>query len=91
MRKWHAVQVILSCGGDQYGHLDTLNVKIRPLYLILFTEQDGARSLVPISATKEALAPLANDPFMLDGSIQSYRHLKHQIYSLVMILSIVVE
>ena len=24
--------MILSCRGDQYGHLDTLNVKIRPLF-----------------------------------------------------------
>ena len=32
---------------------------------ILLTEQDVARSLVPILATKETLAPLANDPIML--------------------------
>ena len=37
-----------------------------------------ARSLVQILATKEALAPLANDPIMLGSLIQSYRHLKHQ-------------
>ena len=56
--------MILSCKEDQYGHLDTMNIKIRPLFYILLTEQDVARSLVPILATKEALAPLANDPIM---------------------------
>ena len=56
---------ILSCGGDQYGHLDTLNIKICPLFYILLTKQDIARSLVPILATKETLAPLANNPIML--------------------------
>ena len=70
--------MILSCGGDQYGHLDTLNIKIHPLFQILLTEQDVARSLVLILATKEALAPLANDPFMLGGLIRLYRHLKQQ-------------
>ena len=26
------MQMILSCRGDRYGHLDTLNVKIHPLF-----------------------------------------------------------
>ena len=54
------MKMILSCRGDQYGHLDTLNIKIRPLFQILLTKQDVARSLVPILATKEALMPFAN-------------------------------
>ena len=70
--------MILSYRGDHYGHLDTLNINIRPLFYILLTEQDVARTLVPILATKEALASLANDPIMLDWLIRSYRHLKHQ-------------
>ena len=70
--------MILSHGGDQYSHLDTLIIKICPLFQILLTEQDVARSLVPILATKEALVPLANDPIMLGWSIWSYRHLKRQ-------------
>ena len=28
-RHWHHLPMILSCRGDQYGCLDTLNVKIR--------------------------------------------------------------
>ena len=56
--------MMLSCGGDKYGHLDTLNIKIYPLFKILLTEQDVARPLVPILATKETLALLANDPIM---------------------------
>ena len=36
------------------------------------------RSLVPILATLEALAPLANNPAMSGRSIRSFRHLKHQ-------------
>ena len=70
--------MILSCQGDLYGCLDTLNVKIRPLFQILLTEQDVGRSLAPILATKEALAPLANDPIKSGSLIQLYRHLKHQ-------------
>ena len=45
--------MILSCGGDQYGNLDTQNIKICLLFQILLTEQDVARSLVPIFATYE--------------------------------------
>jgi len=56
--------MILSCEGDHYSHLDTLNLKIFPLFQIILTEQDVARSLVPILVTKEALAPLTNDPIM---------------------------
>ena len=56
--------MILSFGGDPFGNNDTLNVKISLLFQILLTEQDVAISLVPILATKEALAPLANDPVM---------------------------
>ena len=55
---------------DWYGHLDTLNVKIRPLFQILLTEQDVARSLVPILATRELVAPLANNPIMLGRLIR---------------------
>jgi len=58
-RQWRHLQMILSCGGDQYSHLDTLNIKIRPLFQILLTEQDVTRCLVPILATKEVLTPFA--------------------------------
>ena len=34
--------------------------------------------LVPFLATREAVAPLANDLIMSGTSIQSFRHLKHQ-------------
>ena len=61
--------MILSCRGDQYGHLDTLNIKIHPLFQILLTEQDVARSLVLILATMDALALFANDPIMSVSSI----------------------
>ncbi len=37
-----------------------------------------ARSLVPILATREAVASLANDFIMSGTSIWSFRHLKHQ-------------
>ena len=33
--------MILSCLEDQYGRLHTLNVKICPLYEILWTEEGG--------------------------------------------------
>ena len=58
------MQMIISCWGDQYGCIDTLNIKIRPLVQILKTKQDVARSLVPILATREELASPANDPIM---------------------------
>ena len=56
--------MILSCGGDQYGHLDTMNVKIHPLFQDMSTEQAVVKSLVPILATRELVAPLASDPIM---------------------------
>ena len=34
--------------------------------------------LVPFLATREAVAPLANDPMMSGTLIRSFRHLKHQ-------------
>jgi len=34
--------------------------------------------LVPFLATREVVAPLANNPIMLDRSIQSFRHLELQ-------------
>ena len=37
-----------------------------------------ARSLVPILVTREAVAPLENDPIMSGRLIRSFRHLKHQ-------------
>ena len=30
--KWRHLEMILSCGRDQYGHLDTHNIKICPLF-----------------------------------------------------------
>ena len=38
--------------------------------------------LVPLLATKEALAPLASDLIMLARSIWSFRHLEHQTPSI---------
>ena len=37
-RQWHHLQMILLCWGDRYGHLETLNIKIRPLFQILLTQ-----------------------------------------------------
>ena len=37
-----------------------------------------ARSLVPILATRKLVAPLAINPIVSGGSIQLFRHLKHQ-------------
>ena len=51
--------------GRSIRTLDTLNIKIRLLFLIILTEQDVARYLIPISATNEALAPLTNAPIIL--------------------------
>ena len=82
-RHWQHLQMILLCKRDQYGHLDTLNVKICPLFQILLTEQDVARSLVPILATKETLAPLTNDPIMWKRLIESFRHLGCQNLSII--------
>ena len=82
-RKWRHLQVILSCGGDQYSHLDTLNIKIRPLFQILLTEHDVTRQYQNnffsfILNTQEALAPLANVSIISGRWIQSFRHLKCQ-------------
>ena len=41
-RHWGHLQMILSCIEDQYGRLDILNVKIRPLLKILETEEGAA-------------------------------------------------
>ena len=38
---------------------------------------------VPFLATKEVLAPLANDPIMLGRPIRSFRHLEHQNLSII--------
>ena len=72
------MQMIPSCQEDQYGCLDILNVKICPLVQILKTKQDVARSLVPILATRELVAPLATNPIMSERLILLLRHLKHQ-------------
>ena len=34
----HHLQIILPCWGDQYGCIDTLNIKIHPLFQILQAE-----------------------------------------------------
>ena len=70
--------MILSCQGDQYGCLDTFNIKSCPFFHILETEQDVARSLVLILATRELVMSLANDAIMSGRSIWLFRHLKHQ-------------
>ena len=38
---------------------------------------------VPFLATREAVAPLANDPFMLGRPIRSFRDLEHQNWSII--------
>ena len=70
--------MILACWRDQYGCLDTFNINICPLFQILKTKQDVARSLVPILATRELVAPLATNPIMSERLILLLRHLKHQ-------------
>ena len=70
--------MILLYQGDEYGCIDTLNIKMGPLFHILKTEQDVIRSIVPALATREAMTPLANDPIMSSRSIRSFRHLKHK-------------
>ena len=77
-RQWHQLQIILSCQGDQYSHIDTLNVKIHPLFQIQKTKQDVARSLVPILASTELVAPIANNPIILGRSIPLLKDLKDQ-------------
>ena len=42
-----------------------------------------AKSLVPILATRELVAPLASDPIMLGRSIRSFRDLEHQNPSII--------
>ena len=84
--------MILSCWGDQYSHLSTVNIKVHPLiFQILFTEQDVARSLVPILATKELVAPLAYNPIMLGDWYGCLDTTKIQICPLVMILCTVLK
>ena len=49
----------------------------------LETEEDVARSLVPILVTRELVAPLENDPIMSGRLIWSFRHLEHQNPSII--------
>ena len=58
------MQIILSCQALRYGCFDILNIKFRPLYQILLTKQDVARSVVPILTTRELVAPFESDPIM---------------------------
>ena len=37
--------MILSCRGEQYSRLDTLNIKIRPLFKEIWAEQVGCKIL----------------------------------------------
>ena len=37
------LQMILSCRGDRHGRLDTLNIKIRPLFQEIKAEQVGCK------------------------------------------------
>ena len=76
--------MIPSCQEDQYGCLDILNVKIRPLVQILKTKQDVARSLVPILATRELVAPLANDHTILGKSIWSFEHKIRLLFQIIL-------
>ena len=79
--------MIISCQGDQYSHIDNLNVKICSLFQILKTEQDVERSLVQILATRESVVPLANNTFIMSGrSIQLLGHLKFKNCQLFQIL-----
>ena len=65
--------MILSCWALWYGQLDSLNIKI-PL-------QIAEIILVLFLATREAVAPLANDPIMLGTLIQLLRELEYQYLS----------
>ena len=75
-RQWHYLQIILSCQALRYGCLDTLNIKIR-------LQTAETIFLVPFLATREAVAPLANDPIMFRRSMRSSRHLEHQNQSII--------
>ena len=48
-----------------------------------FINGSGIIFIVQFLATKEALAPLANVPIMLERSIRSFRHLEHQKPSII--------
>ena len=45
--------MILSCWNDQYGHLDTLNVKIHPLFQILLAFLMEAKNRKESEASEE--------------------------------------
>ena len=48
-----------------------------------FIECSGIIFLVPFLATKEALAPLTNDPIMQRRSIRSFRHIECQNLAII--------
>ena len=48
-----------------------------------FIDSSGIIFLVPFLATKERLAPFANDPIMWKRSIQLFRHLECQNLSII--------
>ena len=67
-------QILSTCRRDQYGRLDTLNIKIRPIVLILAL-------LVHILATRWRwfhLQKVLDPSIMQERSIRSFRHLQHQ-------------
>ena len=68
------MKIILSYWAGRYGHLDTLNSKIRPLVMILSL----FLFLVPFVTTMEMVAPLEIDPILLGTSIRQFRHLELQ-------------
>ena len=71
---WCHLQIISSYWKHRYGRLDTLNIKIRPIVLILAL-------LVHILATRWRwfhLQKVLDPSIMQERSIRSFRHLQHQ-------------
>ena len=58
------MQIILSCQADLYGRIDTSNVKIHPLVMILSIVVEYG-CLVQIFTTRGVVAPPANNLIML--------------------------
>ena len=57
--------------------------KFFDFWIFLFFWIFLARSLFPFLVTREAVAPLANDPIMSEISICSFRHLERQNPSII--------
>ena len=76
-RQWHHLQKILSCQRDQYGRLDTLNIKIRLQTAEIIFQFN-------LLFQNRTLALLANNPIMQKRLIWSFRNLKYQNMSIIL-------